>query len=83
MKKLKNIHPGEILSKEFLNPMGLTRFRLSRDTGLLQTSISSIIRGRKKITPETALKLSRYFGTSAKFWLDLQRDFDMQKKMSS
>jgi len=83
MKKLRNIHPGEILSKEFLNPMGLTRYRLSRDTGLLQTSISSIIRGRKKITPETALKLSRYFGTSAKFWLDLQRDFDMKKKMSS
>ena len=83
MKKLKNIHPGEILSKEFLNPMGLTRYRLSRDTGLLQTSIAGIIRGRKKITPETALKLSRYFGTSAKFWLDLQRDFDMKKKMSS
>ena len=79
MKKIKNIHPGEILSKEFLNPLGITRYRLSKDTGILQTTISAIIKGKRKITPDTASRLSGYFGNTTKFWLELQNDFDTNK----
>lgn len=78
MRKLKNIHPGEILNEEFLIPMNLTAYRLSKDTHIPQTRISEIIKGNRRITADTALRLSYYFGNSAKFWLGLQDDYDIE-----
>ena len=80
MKRLKNIHPGEILQKEFLNPLGVTAYRLSKDTGIPQPRISAIIKGKRSITADTALRLSKYFGVTAKFWLGLQDDFDIEEE---
>lgn len=83
MKKLKNIHPGEILKEEFLNPLDITQYRLSKDTFIPQTRISEIIKGNRRITADTALRLSKYFGTSAKFWLGLQDDFDIEEETNN
>ncbi|MBH9818754.1 HigA family addiction module antidote protein, partial [Clostridioides difficile] len=69
MKKLRNIHPGEVLLEEFLIPLGISAYRLSMDTGIPQTRISAIIKGNRRITADTALRLSKYFGNTAKFWL--------------
>ncbi len=80
MKKLRNIHPGEILLEEFLTPLGISAYRLSMDTGIPQTRISAIIKGNRRITADTALRLSKYFGNSAKFWLGLQDDFDIEEE---
>ena len=77
--KLPNIHPGEILKYEFLEPMGITAYRLSKDTGIPQTRISEIIHGRRSVTADTALRFSRYFGNSATFWLNLQMHFDIEE----
>src|SRR5437870_4700180 len=80
MKKLKNIHPGEILKEEFLMPLGISAYRLSKDIDIPQTRISEIIKGNRRITADTALRLSKYFGNSAKFWLGLQDDFDIEEQ---
>ena len=64
MTKLPNIHPGEILLEEFLNPMGLSAYKLSKDLGIPQTRTSQIIKGKRRITADTALPLSKYFGIS-------------------
>ncbi len=80
MARLKNIHPGEILMEEFLRPMGISAYRLSKDIGIPQTRTSMIIKGNRKITADTALRLSKYFGTSAKFWMGLQNDFDLEEE---
>ncbi len=80
MKKLKNIHPGEILSEEFLIPLGITAYKLSKDTDIPQTRISAIIKGNRRVTADTALRLSKYFGNTAKFWLGLQDDFDIEEE---
>jgi addiction module HigA family antidote len=80
MKKLKNIHPGEILQEEFLIPLNITAYRLSKDVSIPQTRISEIIKGNRRITADTALRLSKYFGNSAKFWLGLQDDFDIEEE---
>ena len=80
MKKLKNIHPGEILNEEFLIPFGVSAYRLSKDVGIPQTRISEIINEKRRITADTALRLSKYFGNSAKFWLGLQDDFDIEEE---
>lgn len=77
MEKLKNIHPGEILLEEFLIPLEITSYRLCKDLKVPQTRISEIIKGNRRITADTALRLSQYFGNSAKFWLGLQDDFDI------
>ena len=82
MKKLKNIHPGEILSEEFLSPLGISAYRLSKDTDIPQTRVSAIIKGNRRITADTALRLAKYFGNSAKFWLGLQDDFDIEEENS-
>ena len=79
MKKIKNIHPGEILQEEFLIPLEITAYRLSKDISIPQTRISEIIKGNRRITADTALRLSKYFGNSAKFWLGLQDDFDIEE----
>lgn len=78
MKKLKNIHPGEILLEEFLIPLEITAYRLSKEISIPQTRISEIIKGNRRITADTALRLSKFFGNSAKFWLGLQDDFDIE-----
>jgi addiction module HigA family antidote len=80
MRKLKNIHPGEILSEEFLIPLEISAYRLSKEIGIPQTRVSEIIKGNRRITADTALRLSRYFGNSAKFWLGLQDDFDLEEQ---
>jgi addiction module HigA family antidote len=80
MEKLNNIHPGEILLEEFLKPMEISAYRLSKDVLIPQTRISEIIKGRRRITADTALRLSKYFGTSAKFWLGLQDDYDLEEE---
>jgi addiction module HigA family antidote len=79
MKTLANIHPGEILLEEFLKPMNITAYKLSKDISIPQTRTSAIIKGARSITADTALRLSLYFGTSAKFWLGLQDDFDLEE----
>ena len=80
MEKLKNIHPGEVLLEEFLNPMGISAYRLSKEIFIPQTRVSEIIRGRRRITADTALRLSIFFGNSAKFWLALQSDYDLEEE---
>jgi addiction module HigA family antidote len=80
MKKLKNIHPGEILLQEFLLPLGISAYKLSKDVGIPQTRVSEIIKGNRRVTADTALRLSKYFGNSAKFWLGLQDDFDIEEE---
>ena len=80
MKKLKNIHPGEILQEEFLIPLKTSAYRLSKDIGIPQTRISEIVKCNRRITADTALRFSKYFGNSAKFWLGLQNDFDIEEE---
>ena len=80
MEKLANIHPGEILNYEFLEPLSITAYRLSKDLNIPQTRISQILKGNRRITADTALRLSKYFGNSAKFWLGLQDDYDIEEE---
>lgn len=80
MEKLKNIHPGEVLQEEFLVPIGVSAYKLAKDTSIPQTRISEIIKGRRRITADTALRFAKYFGTSPKFWLGLQDDFDLEEE---
>ncbi len=80
MSKLNNIHPGEILEEEFLKPLGITAYKLSQAIGVPQTRTSQILKGRRRISADTALRLSKYFGTSTKFWLGLQNDFDIEEE---
>jgi antitoxin HigA-1 len=75
--KLAPVHPGEILLEEFLKPLDISQNRLGRDLGVSPRRINEIIHGRRGITADTALRLSRYFGTSAEFWLGLQADYDL------
>lgn len=81
MKKLRNIHPGEILLKEFLEPLEISSYRLAKDLSIPQTRVSSIVNGTRRITADTALRLSLYFGNSPKFWLSLQDDFDIEEEL--
>jgi addiction module HigA family antidote len=81
MKKIKNIHPGEVLKEEFLKPLNISAYRLCMDINVPQTRISEIIKGNRSITADTALRLSKYFGNSANFWLGLQNEFDIEDEM--
>ena len=80
MKKIDNIKPGEILLEEFLKPFDISAYRLSRDTGMPATRISQILKGKRRITADTALRLSRYFGNSADFWMGIQDEFDLREE---
>jgi addiction module HigA family antidote len=80
MERLTNIHPGEVLKEEFLIPLNISAYRLSKETFIPQTRISEILKRKRRITADTALRLSKYFGTSAKFWLGLQGDFDLEEE---
>jgi addiction module HigA family antidote len=82
MNKLKNPHPGEILMEEFLIPMAISQYKLAHDLKIPQTRVSTIINGTRRITADTALRSSAYFGNSAKFWLGLQIDFDIENEQA-
>jgi addiction module HigA family antidote len=78
-EKLPNVHPGEVLLEEFLKPLGLTQNRLARGIHVPPRRINEIVLGKRSLTPDTALRLARYFGTSNRFWLGLQMDFDLEE----
>lgn len=80
MSLLPNIHPGEVLQEEFLTELNLTAYRLAQDVGIPQTRLSEILKRRRRITADTALRLGRYFGNSPKFWLGLQNDYDLEEE---
>jgi len=82
MKRLSNVHPGEVLKEEFLKPLQISAYRLSKSINIPQTRISEIIKGRRRITADTALRLSKYFATTPKFWLGLQDDFDIEEEQN-
>ena len=83
MAKLKNIHPGEILLEEFLTPLNISAYKLAKDIAIPQTRLSEIIKGNRRITAYTALRFSKYFGNSAKFWLGLQDDYDLEEEKNT
>jgi len=80
MERIQNIHPGEVLEEEFLKPLKITAYRLAKETKIPQTRVSDILKGRRRITADTALRLSKFFGTSAQFWLGLQNDYDLEEE---
>lgn len=80
MKPLLNIHPGEVLREEFLAKFEVSACRLSQDIHISQTHLSEILKGKRRITADTALRLGRYFGNSPKFWLGLQNDYDLEEE---
>jgi addiction module HigA family antidote len=77
-RKISPIHPGEILFEEFLKPLGITQYRLAKDISVPPRRINEIIHGRRSISADTALRLSRYFGVSERFWLNLQARYDLE-----
>lgn len=77
-RKIQPIHPGEILQKEFLNPLGISQYRLAKDTCVPPRRINEIVRGQRAISADTALRLSRYFGMSERFWSNLQAHYDLE-----
>ncbi|MBI5543655.1 MAG: HigA family addiction module antidote protein [Deltaproteobacteria bacterium] len=79
-KKLSNVHPGEVLVEEFIKPMGISQYQLAKGIHVPLTRIAAICQGRRSITADTALRLAKFFGTSAKFWLGLQEDFDLEEE---
>ena len=77
-RRLLTIRPGEVLLEEFLKPMGISQYRLAKNTKLPQTRIADIVKGRRSITAETALRFARFFGTSPQFWMNLQGEYDLR-----
>src|SRR5260370_42278921 len=77
-RKATPIHPGEILLEEFLNPLGVSQYRLAKETSVPARRINEIVRGSRSISADTALRLARYFGTSERFWLNLQARYDLE-----
>jgi antitoxin HigA-1 len=77
-QKLTPIHPGEILQEEFLRPLGLSQYRLAKDVSVPARRINEIVRGARAVTADTALRLARYFGTSERFWFNLQAQYDLE-----
>ena len=77
-KKIQPVHPGEVLLEEFLNPMGISQYRLAKDISVPARRINEIIHGKRSISVDTALRLSRYFGISERFWLNLQIRYDLE-----
>lgn len=83
MTKLPPPHPGEILLEEYLNPLGLSQNKLGRDLGIPAQRVNAIVRGRRAITVDTALRLARYFKTTPQFWLNLQNHYDLEMAQES
>ena len=80
MKMLPNIHPGEILNEEFLKPLNISSYRLAKETKIQATRVSEIIKGRRRITADTALRIAKFFGTTSNFWLGLQIEYDLREE---
>ena len=80
MNKLPNIHPGVILKEEFLDAFGISAYKLAKEIKIPQTRLSQILKGKRRITADTALRLSIYFGNSPQFWLGLQDDYDLEEE---
>ena len=79
MKKLRNIHPGEVLKVEFLDPFGISQNRLAREVSVPPRRINEIVLGKRGVSADTAVRLARYFGTSESFWMGLQADYDVEE----
>ncbi|NOY92223.1 MAG: HigA family addiction module antidote protein [Deltaproteobacteria bacterium] len=79
-QQLANIHPGEVLELEFIEPLGITRYRVAKDIGVSATRIGDICAGRRSVSADTALRLAKYFGTTARFWMGLQEDYDLEER---
>lgn len=79
MERLRNIHPGEVLLEEFMKPMGLSRYALSKAIGVPAMRIGQICAGKRAVSADTALRLARFFGTSDTFWMGLQVDYDLEE----
>lgn len=78
MDRLPPIHPGEVLWEDFMKPLGLSQYRVAKDIGVPQLRISQIVKGKRAVTADTAMRLARYFGTSAEVWLRLQARYDLE-----
>lgn len=81
MRKMKPIHPGEVLLEEFLTPMDISQYRLAKDISVSARRINEIVHGKRSVTADTALRLGRYFGTTAQFWMHLQDHYDLEVQM--
>jgi len=79
MRDRPPIHPGEVLLEDLLTPMKLSKYRLSKDIGVAPTRVQEIIDGKRSVSADTALRLSRYFGTSAELWMGLQSDYELER----
>lgn len=77
MKRIRNIHPGEILKEEFLIPLDITQYSLAQETGLSHSTITNLVTGKGHVTPDIALRISKFLGTSSEFWLGLQNEYDL------
>lgn len=82
-EKLPNIHPGEILKEEFLDAMGISAYRLAKEINVSETRISEIVHGKRSITADTAIRFSKFFGTTAEFWLNLQNLYDLEEEKNN
>ncbi len=78
MKKIPPVHPGEVLQEEFLQPMGISQYRLAKDTGLAPRRVNEIVHGKRAVTANTALRLGRYFNMPAQYWMNLQSHYDLE-----
>ena len=78
--KIPEVHPGEILEEEFLKPLGISAYRLAKETKIPATRISQIIKGKRRITADTALRFGKFFGNSADFWMGIQMEYDLRKE---
>jgi addiction module antidote protein, HigA family len=83
VKKIPNIHPGEILEKEFLKEFHISAYRLAKETKIPPTRVSEIIKGKRRITADTALRLAKFFGTTPDFWLGLQMEYDLREEKAT
>jgi len=78
--EIPEVHPGEILEEEFLKPLGISAYKLAKETKIPATRISQIIKGKRRITADTALRFGKFFGNSADFWLGIQMEYDLRKE---
>ncbi len=81
--KIPPVHPGEILLEEFIKPLGISQYKLAKEIGVSQMKISAIVNKKRSVTTDTALRLSKYFGTSVEFWTGLQSDYDVEIAMDN
>lgn len=83
MKRLSNVHPGEVLKEEFLEPLNVSAVRLAQATGIAPAQVADIIQERSRVTADIALRLAKYFGTTPRFWMGLQDDYDLEERQTA